>query len=57
MQKNNKKHSTTLIPVKSGGKKVPLKIVKEEDTKNEWGMIEDQDEIDFNRVLAEEKER
>lgn len=40
---------------KQGGKKVPLKIVKEEDTKNDWGMIDDKDEIDFDRVIKEEK--
>ena len=40
---------------KQGGKKVPLKVVKEEDTKNDWGMIADTDEIDFDRVIEEEK--
>ena len=34
-----------------------LKPVREEDTKNDWGMIEDKEDIDFNRVLEEEKER
>lgn len=42
---------------KQGGKKVPLKVVKEEDTKNDWGMIADTDEIDFDRVIEEEKQR
>jgi hypothetical protein len=42
---------------KSVGKKVPLRVVKEEDTKNEWGMIEDKDEIDFNKLLEEENQK
>ena len=35
-----------------------LPVVKEEDTKNDWGMIGtgDDDEVDFTSLLTEEKE-
>ncbi len=32
-------------------KRAILKPVKEEDTKNDWGMIEEKDEIKFEDVL------
>ncbi len=31
-----------------------LHQVKEEDTKNDWGMIEDKEDIDFVNLMTEE---
>jgi hypothetical protein len=31
-----------------------LTQVKEEDTKNDWGMIEDKEDIDFDNLMTED---
>lgn len=32
-----------------------LHVVKEEDTKNDWGMQAEKEEVDFDKVLVEEQ--
>ena len=49
--------STTTMGGKSGaGKKsTTLVVVREEDTKNDWGMIKEPESIDFDHLLIEEE--
>jgi hypothetical protein len=30
-------------------------VVREEETKNDWGMIEEKDSVDFSSLMTEEK--
>ena len=41
----------------SGGKskkQQAMTQIKEEDTKNDWGMIEDKEHIDFDNLMSED---
>ena len=48
------KKAKKLGPSISGGKSKKLTQVKEEDTKNDWGMIEDKEDIDFVYLMTED---
>ena len=57
MNKKAKKLGPQISGGKSKKKQQVLTYIKEEDTKNDWGMIEDKEEIDFDNLMTEELAR